>query len=144
MGIWLFQAGGVALAVLLLVCIRTFSRSVPRALAIVLFVASVMYVAFALAAGASAGQLLVEVAGLVAYGALAWLGLTRSTWWLVAGWALHPAWDVGLHLLGPAKGIAPAWYAHACLTFDLVVAGYLVQQIRRQRLGSMSRVQHPG
>jgi hypothetical protein len=50
------------------------------------------------------------------------LGVRGSHWWLVAGWALHPIWDIALHYIGPGAAFAPAPYALACLGFDLVVA----------------------
>jgi hypothetical protein len=102
--------------------------AVPRAsrhiLAAVLVAAAALYVAFTLDAHTSAAWLAVELAGVGLYGALAVRGLRGSAWWLVAGWALHPVWDVALHLVGPANAFAPAWYATSCLAFDLAVAGF--------------------
>ena len=42
-----------------------------------------------------------------------------------AGWALHVAWDVGLHLV-EVRAFVGTWYPNACITFDLIVAGYLL------------------
>ena len=53
------------------------------------------------------------------------VGLFGSIWWIVAGWALHPLWDVGLHFLGPGRSFAPETYTIACLGFDLLVAAYI-------------------
>lgn len=129
----MYQAIGIILAAVLLAGIRGMGRSLRRPLAIALVSAALIYVAFAVVAHASPRQLIVEMLGVLVYGALAWFGMRRSMGWLAAGWALHPAWDIGLHLLGPSAGIAPAGYAHLCLTFDLVVAAYLALCIRRQR-----------
>jgi hypothetical protein len=92
-----------------------------RVLALGLVVAAVIYVGFALAAGET-GWLALETLGVALYGALAWLGLRRSALWLAAGWALHPLWDVGLHLVGAGSAFAPAWYAVLCISFDVLVA----------------------
>jgi len=56
---------------------------------------------------------------------MALLGLRGSPYWLAAGWALHPLWDVGLHYIGPGHSFAPMTYAIACISFDLVVAAYI-------------------
>lgn len=66
---------------------------------------------------------LIELLGMVIYGMLAWLGFYRSVRWLVAGWAFHPLWDVGLHLVGTGNTFTPAWYVLPCISFDLFVAG---------------------
>lgn len=100
--------------------LRRYTRSI---LAFVLVVAAAAYVFFATLAGESPFWLLVEVGGVAIYGALALLGVRRSAWWLAAGWALHPVWDIPLHYFGPGHTFAPASYAIACLSFDLLVAG---------------------
>ena len=66
------------------------------------------------------GWLAVESAGLVLYGAVAWLGATRRLWLLPAGIAAHGLWDVG-HL-GPSAPFVPDWYALACIVVDAAVA----------------------
>ena len=58
-------------------------------------------------------------------------GVRGSPWWLVAGWALHPVWDVPLHYLGPGHAFAPESYAIACLSWDWVIAAYLIYRIAR-------------
>jgi outer membrane protein assembly factor BamB len=101
-----------------------------RVLALGLLVAAAIYVGFALI-GAGPVWLLVEALGVAAYGVLAWLGLRRSPFWLAVGWALHPAWDVCLHLVGAGAAFAPEWYAIACISFDLLVAAYITAQFKR-------------
>ncbi len=98
-------------------------RFTRHLLAAVLVVAALCYVAFAVAAHAGAPWIVAELAGVGIYGYAAMRGVRGSAWWLVAGWALHPVWDVALHLVGPGASFAPAWYATSCLTYDLVVAG---------------------
>ena len=44
---------------------------------------------------------LVELAQVICFGTLALLGLRGSPYWIAAGWALHPLWDVLLHYVGP-------------------------------------------
>src|SRR5687768_18362866 len=53
-----------------------------------------------------------------------------SARWLALGWALHPVWDFGLHYFGPGRGIGPPFYAIACLSFDWVVAAYILIRYR--------------
>ena len=45
---------------------------------------------------------------------------------MTIGWFLHMGWDVVLHLMGPGLHIVPEWYAYACISFDVLMAGYLV------------------
>ena len=53
---------------------------------------------------------------------MALLGLRDSRYWIAAGWALHPLWDIGLHDIGPGQSFAPFTYAIACVSCDLAVA----------------------
>ena len=89
-----------------------------------LVVAALIYVGFALAAGAGAAALVTEAIGVALFGAVAWLGARRAPLWLAAGWAAHVGWDLLLHPLTEA-GYAPAWYVRACIGFDLVVAAWI-------------------
>ena len=66
-------------------------------LAIFLFIAGGAYVGFAVGAGESGLWALGESAHVLILGAVALLGLRGSPYWLAAGWALHPLWDVPLH-----------------------------------------------
>lgn len=108
-----------AIFALIAVAAARYSRHL---LASVLVVAGLFYVWFALAASANAWWLAAELAGVGIYGYAAVRGLRGSAWWLVGGWALHPVWDVALHLAGPGRAFAPEWYATSCLTYDLAVA----------------------
>jgi hypothetical protein len=100
-------------------------------LAFFLCVAGAMYVVFATGADAGTGWTLLELAQVLVLGTMAVLGLRRSPYWLAAGWALHPFWDIPLHLFGPGNEFAPAAYAISCLTWDWVVALYIVLAYRR-------------
>jgi hypothetical protein len=96
-------------------------------LVIVLFIAALFYVFFAIRAGAGPFWLAVELVEVAIFGGMGLLGLRGSPWWLVAGWALHsPLWDGLLHFFGPGRPFAPINYMLGCFSFDLVVAGYIV------------------
>jgi len=111
----------------------TFAARLPgggrHLLAIGLFIAGTIYVLFALHA-LDRGWIITEAIGALACGLIGWLGVRHSPLWLAAGWGLHPLWDVGLHLSGPGAGIAPAWYALVCASFDVIVAGYVWLRLR--------------
>ena len=68
---------------------------------------------------------MIEAVGVAVFGGMGMVGLFGRMWWIVAGWALHPLWDVGLHYLGPGRPFAPETYTVACLSFDLLVASYV-------------------
>ena len=70
--------------------------------------------------------MLVELAQVIVFGAIALLGLRGSPYWIAAGWALHPFWDVVLHYIGPGHSFTPWTYAIACVSFDWLVAIYIV------------------
>ena len=90
-----------------------------------MFAAAGAYFGFAVGAGAGLIWTLVELAQVIIFGTMALLGLRGSPYWIAAGWALHPLWDVGLHYIGPGRSFAPMTYAIACISFDLVVAAYI-------------------
>jgi hypothetical protein len=69
-----------------------------------------------------------ELFGVAAFGVLAWLGLRRSSWFLVWGIAVHGlAWD-SWHL-GSDTPYVPSWYARSCLLVDLGIAFYLAVRL---------------
>jgi uncharacterized protein DUF6010 len=70
--------------------------------------------------------MLVELAQVIVFGTLALLGLRGSPYWIAAGWALHPFWDVVVHYIGPGRSFTPWTYAIACISFDWLVALYIV------------------
>jgi hypothetical protein len=94
-----------------------------------LILAALVYVHFSVNANESPLWLATEFAGVAVYGAIAARGLRGSLWWLVAGWALHPVWDIALHYAGPGRAFAPDWYTIPCLGWDLVVAGIVTYYI---------------
>ena len=94
-------------------------------LVIFLFAAAGAYFGFALLTAPGPIWVLAELVQVVIFGAIALLGLRGSPWWLAAGWALHPLWDVVLHYVGPGHSFAPITYTIPCLSFDLLVAAYI-------------------
>jgi hypothetical protein len=88
-----------------------------------LAVAALIYVGLALPSAAGR-WLVVETAGVAIFGGIAWLGLRRPGW-LALGWTAHVVWDVALHL-ERAQPVVGAWYPLACIGFDLVMAGFLL------------------
>jgi uncharacterized protein DUF6010 len=121
---------GVAYAAIFIVAAVLLSRFTSEVvwrsfLVLFLFIAAGVYIVFAVRAGEGILWVLGELAGVAIFGGMALLGLRGSIWWIVAGWALHPLWDVGLHYLGPGRPFAPATYTIACLSFDLLVATYV-------------------
>lgn len=125
MSIGLLYLAGAGLAVFALACAHWLTRSPARALATMLLAAALIYVGFAVAGRAGWTMLVLDLCGVAVFGSFAWAGTRFSLVWLAAGWALHAVWDVALHLYGVAAGTAPDWYAHLCVSFDLVVAGVL-------------------
>lgn len=107
------------------------SRYTRRILVAGLIVAALVYVYFAADARTGAGWLAAELLGVAVYGGVALRGLRGSAWWIAAGWALHPVWDVALHFAGPGRAFAPAWYTVSCLTWDLVVAAVVAYRAVR-------------
>jgi hypothetical protein len=121
-------AVGGAVCVLVAHFLRRFTREV---LAAVLILAAVFYISFAASAGAGPAWIVAEVLGVLLYGGMGVAGVRGSPWWLAAGWALHPIWDMALHYFGPGHAFAPESYAIACLSWDWVVAGYVAYRITR-------------
>ena len=125
--LWLLL--GLVLAVAFLALARRRADGEARMLATGLVVAALIYVGLATVNGAFVPWLGWEVIGVAIYGALAGLGLRYSPWWLVIGWAVHSTWDAGLHLIGGGAAFTPEWYAVGCVSFDLLVAGYIAVRV---------------
>ena len=127
--ILLSGAVGGAASVLIAYLARRFTREI---LAGVLIGAALFYIFFAARAGAGSAWIIAEVAGVLLYGGMGVAGVRGSLWWLAAGWALHPVWDMVLHYFGPGHAFAPEAYAIACVSWDWVVAGYLAYRVTRE------------
>ena len=121
---------GLVLSTVLIVVAFVLSRFtrdiVGRSLlVIVLFIAALVYIVFAIRAGENSFWIVGELVGVSIYGTMGLLGLRGSPLWLAAGWAFHPLWDVGLHYFGPGYSFAPISYTIPCVSFDLLVGGYI-------------------
>jgi hypothetical protein len=114
---------GIALAFGFLVWTRRQTDGGRRFYAIGLAVTALIYVVFPLVGGAGAQALGLEAVGVLLYGGAAWLGFRKSVTLLALGWAMHPVWDVALHLQGAGAEYTPGWYPWGCVSFDLMVAG---------------------
>ena len=126
-----FLVGGTVNAIVLVVIaflLSRFARDIigRSVLVIFLFIAGGAYVGFAVGAGASGLWFLAEVVHVVVIGSMGLLGLRGSPYWIAAGWALHPLWDFPRHYIGPGHSFAPASWAISCVSFDWVVAVYIV------------------
>ncbi len=83
-----------------------------------LITASAIYVMLAVLDGRPEHAALEAVGVLLFGGAALWAARQRLGRALALAWALHPVWDLGIHL---GLGVeAPAWYVWACLAFDLI------------------------
>jgi amino acid transporter len=102
----------------------------PFIYSIGLIIAALFYVAFSVT-GATTQWFMLELIGLVVFTIFAVLGLRVSLWFLALGWASHVSWDVLLHLIRE-QPFVPNWYPVACISFDLMVAGSIVAQLREQ------------
>jgi hypothetical protein len=125
--------GGAVLSLLAFLLSRFTKDIVGRTLlATVLFAAAGAYFGFAFQESVSRIWVLIELLQCVAFGTLGLIGWRGSARWLALGWALHPLWDFGLHYLGPGRAFAPMPYAIACISFDWVVAAYILVAYRRR------------
>ncbi|HAA27324.1 MAG TPA: hypothetical protein DCE56_06135 [Cyanobacteria bacterium UBA8553] len=134
---WLFI--GIALGVVFVTLVRTQKTAEPTPYATGLLVAALIYLVFGLTNGATVNWLITETLGVGIYGIFALLGLRYSFWWIAIGWAIHPAWDVGFHLLGQAKTFVPMWYVVICISFDFVVAISILEEMNQDYSMNLSK-----
>ncbi len=121
--------GGILAVGYVRVASRRGAQHGRRAFAIGLVVAALVYVVAA-AIRLNVAALLIEGPALIAFGVVAVAGDRRWPALLAAGWALHVAWDVVPHVLIQQSYIG-AWYPMLCISFDLVVAGYVGWRVAR-------------
>ena len=125
---WLVNGaiGGAVVSLVAFVLSRFVHDVLGRVwLAFVLVAAAFFYVVFAHRGDAGIAWLIGEVVGIALYGGMGVLGVRRSVWWLAAGWALHPVWDMLLHHVGPGRSFTPEAYPVSCVSWDLLVAAYV-------------------
>lgn len=125
---WVLIEGAVGGAVLVLIAwlLSRFTKDIHARtlLATVLFAAAGAYLGFAFIPPVSRIWLLIELLQCIAFGALGLYGWRGNAKWLALGWALHPLWDL-VHYIGPGQ-FAPWAYTIACLSYDWVVAAYIL------------------
>jgi hypothetical protein len=118
---------GAILALALIAVTHLLRVQVRQILYVVLLIAALAYVLFAVRGAAGPIWIAIELVGVGIFGAMGWAGVRGSRWWLAAGWALHPLWDVGLHYIGPGSVfVHPLHYPIPCVSFDWLIAGYVV------------------
>lgn len=121
---------GVAAACVLLYYLRAQkSEKKHKLLALGLFIASAIYVVFAIITFNEI-WITVEIVGLLLFVLFVWMAFHYSMWFVVLGWALHIVWDVGVHPQETAPYV-PFWYAWLCVGFDAVIALYLAVSLIR-------------
>jgi MFS family permease len=135
-----YLIGGTTSGAMLIIVAFLLSRFAGdrygRALLVIfLFVAVGTYVGFAVGAEASGLWQLAQIGQAIALGAMALRGLHGSPYWLAAAWALHVVWDYPLHYLGPGHAFTPESWAVPCISFDLLVAAYIVVAYRFDLVG---------
>ena len=129
--------GGAIVSVIAFLLSRFIKDIVGRTLlATVLFAAAGAYFGFAFNDTTPRIWVLIELLQVVAFGALGLYGWRGSPYWLALGYALHPIWDFGVHHLGPGRDFAPLAYVISCISFDWVVALYIVIAYRLLHLAS--------
>jgi Family of unknown function (DUF6010) len=126
-----FLLGGAINAIVLSVIAFLLSRFVKDIygrylLVIFLFIAGGAYVGFAVEAGASVPWFYAEIAHVIVIGTMGLLSLYGSPYWIAAGWAVHPIWDFVPHYLGSGHAFAPESWAISCISWDWLVAAYIV------------------
>lgn len=119
--------GGVMLSVIAFLLSQFVKDVVGRTLlATVLFAAAGAYFGFAFNETTPRIWVLIELLQVVGVGVLGLYGWRGSPYWLALGYALHPLWDFGVHHLGPGRRFAPIAYVFTCVSFDWVVAAYIL------------------
>ncbi|MEE2663967.1 MAG: hypothetical protein VX681_07605 [Myxococcota bacterium] len=109
--------------------VRWIGRGEPWWFALGLVVAAAIYLTHGLGVEPPP-ELGVAFAGVGLFVVIGVGGAARWSWLLGAGWALHAVWDVAAPRVADLSYM-PAWYAPACLGFDLVVATYLLSRPTR-------------
>lgn len=64
---------------------------------------------------------------------LAYLGIRRSFWYLVAGYFLHGSWDL-LYPWIANPALLPPDYDYFCLTYDFIVGFYLIVYFKSKKV----------
>ena len=95
-----------------------------------LVIASLIYLVFAVLS-TNMTWIGIELIGVLLYCIFFFLSKSYGVYLLAFGWLLHPVWDITLHLFGEGASFTPRGYAIMCISFDMMVAIYLLLQARR-------------
>ena len=98
-----------------------------------LIAVSFLFVGFAIRADNAATWIGFEMTGVAIFGTLAGLAIVGSSWFVVAGLALHPVWALYIHYFGAGGLFAPAPFVWATAGFDVTAALFVVFTIFRGR-----------
>ncbi|MBI1868395.1 MAG: hypothetical protein HYS06_08905 [Methylocystis sp.] len=128
----IFLAVGLALGAGFVGLARWSRFGARRVLVCGLIFAAAIYVGFATRAENVSAWLGVEMTGVAIFGSLALFALEGSLWWLAAGWALHPLWDIQFHYIGTGSAFTPQRYPLLCASFDVAVAAYVAYAALRK------------
>ena len=116
---------GIAIAAIVGVLGRVSRMDRDKAFyAVVLIVVGHYYMLFGVMDGTRGSVVLQEALIFVLFAALAIIGFRVSMWFVVAGLALHGAFDLVRHLFLPGEGI-PAFWPDFCLGFDIAAAAFV-------------------
>ncbi len=122
--------GALCALIFVLYAKRLPNRTQVRVLGRGLVIAGLVYLVFASTYGFQ--WLLLELVGATLCAGF-YAASLRNANWLSIGWALHPAWDVLLHLRNTSGGYAPEWYVLACIPFDLIIAVYCYRHFNHRQ-----------
>jgi hypothetical protein len=122
---WTVVAGALPAMGLIALAGRGGEPGERRLYAGALLAAAAVYLVPALTDGGAA-DIVVESAGVVLFGATALMALANGAVWLSVGWFLHAVWDI-VRQTGPDP-LLHAWYAQACLGFDLAIAAAILRR----------------
>ncbi len=146
MNFTLWFVGGMAAAIPYLIwAIRLDDDGERTLLGVGLIIATGVWLMFS-ALYSTPKWMAIEIIGVIAYGTLAVRGAGQSYLLLGVGWALHSLWDIVLHVTGPGyravtEPAGALWYSVACLSFDLLVAIYIVFRLTdKQQRSQASKV----
>lgn len=116
---------GIGLAITTIIALSFFNveQVIDLSSMLVVFIAAV-YLGFAVNDGRPR-QLIIEVVAINGFVLLAILGLWVNPFFLPLGLFLHGVWDI-IHSPRGIQTELASWYPPACLTYDWVVAIYLV------------------
>lgn len=114
---------GIALAFAFIGTWRYFADHERSLAAVTLIIAAVAYPLIGLLSNVPLSSMQYQASVILVFSVLAWLGVSRSYWFLAIGWALHAPWDFLSPFFEDVSHM-PHWYAGLCVGFDVSVGVY--------------------